>query len=70
MRLQQDVGAEPEGVTMNPFLWFLFAWLVLGALITIGQVGKERKPIEPAQAVGSVIITACLCVILVVGASL
>ena len=37
--------------------YVLGAWLILGALAMISQVGKARKPIEPGAAVLSVILT-------------
>lgn len=40
--------------------WVLAAWIVLGLLLMIGQIGKPRKPIEPATCVVAMFITGAL----------
>lgn len=35
---------------MTVFCWFLAAWFMLGAVVTITSIGKPRKPLTPNQA--------------------
>jgi hypothetical protein len=46
--------------------WFIVFWLALGALLTIGQIGKPRKPLQPSVAVISSLITAGLIMLVIV----
>lgn len=43
-------------------------WMVLGALITIGTVGKQREPITGGVAAFSVAITAAMVAVMVTAA--
>ena len=52
---------------MNWLFWFLIGWWAFGALLTVGMVGKPRKPIDPGTAVVTILIHAALIVLLVVG---
>lgn len=42
-------------------LWAAAGWLTFGALASIGQIGKERKPLTPGVAI-TVVITAAIIV--------
>jgi hypothetical protein len=44
----------------------LVAWLALGALMTIGRIGKARQPITPTEAVATVVATAAMVALLVI----
>lgn len=46
-------------------LWIIIGWFVLGALIAIGSVGKERKPVEPGEAVATVILSAIFIALII-----
>lgn len=39
-------------------LWVSAAWMTFGALVSIAQIGKERKPLDHGTAVIVVIVTA------------
>ncbi len=43
-------------------LALLIAFQALGALVTIGRVGKPRGPLTPGVAIGTVIISVLLIV--------
>jgi len=45
------------------FCWFLTAWFLLGAVVTITSIGKPRRPITANQAAFVVLINMvfCLC---------
>lgn len=43
---------------MNWFLWFVVAWWILNAVVTVAYVGKPRKPITPGGAASVVLIEA------------
>lgn len=53
---------------MNIALYVIAGWLALGALLSIGNIGKERKPTTPGQAAVIVLIDAALVVTLVLAA--
>jgi hypothetical protein len=42
--------------------WLIVAWLAIGALLTIGSIGKPRKPIEPSTAVIGAVLTTGIIV--------
>jgi hypothetical protein len=46
--------------------WFIVAWFAYGALVTIGQIGKPRKPLQPAVAVVAALIATGLIVLVIV----
>lgn len=50
---------------MNAWTIGLLAWYGLGALLVVAMIGKQRKPITPAQAVVFLLIYAVLafCVV-------
>lgn len=50
---------------MNWFDWLLITWWIVGVLLTISLIGRERKPVTPATAVTVTIINALLIVGLV-----
>ena len=41
---------------MELFVWVVVAWNVADAVLTVGQVGKIRRPIEPGAAAVVVLI--------------
>lgn len=43
---------------MNWFLWFVVAWWILNAVLTVASVGKPRKPISAGTAAYVVVIMA------------
>lgn len=43
---------------MNWFLWFVVAWWILNAVVTVAQVGKPRKPLTAGTAAAVVAIEA------------
>lgn len=45
--------------------WVLIATFVSSALVNVGQVGRPRKPIAPAEAVFSVAFAALLVALVV-----
>lgn len=51
-------------------LWVSAAWLTFGALASIGQIGKERKPLTSGVAISVVITTAVIVSALVASALL
>jgi hypothetical protein len=53
---------------VNIALYVIAGWLTLGALLTIGFIGKPRKPTTPGTAAVVVMINAALIVTLVLAA--
>lgn len=53
---------------MNIALYCIAGWLTIGALGSIGYIGKTRKPTTPGQAAFIVAIDAVLIVTLVLAA--
>ncbi|HRB02161.1 hypothetical protein K0U83_05945 [bacterium] len=47
--------------------WVLAVYFGLGALTTVGTIGKPRKPIDPDTAVGMVICYVGLIALVVTG---
>lgn len=47
---------------MNWFGWTLVAWWTTAALITVSQIGKPRKPLQPSAAVVGIVIAVALIV--------
>ena len=47
---------------MNWFGWLLVAWWAVSALLTVGYIGKPRKPLVPSTAVVVILIYAALIV--------
>jgi hypothetical protein len=47
---------------VNAVDWFLIGWLALGTLVSIGQIGKPRKPLEAGTVVLVTIINAAIVV--------
>lgn len=47
---------------MTWFGWVVVAWWAISVLMVVANVGKPRKPIEPATAVVAVIVAALLCI--------
>lgn len=45
--------------------WVIVAFLALGTIGTITQVGKERKPIDPGQAALTTIINVSVIIALI-----
>lgn len=45
---------------MNWYLWFLAGWFLLGAVVTVSQVGKPKKPTTAGVAAGVVVIDALI----------
>jgi hypothetical protein len=43
---------------MNWFLWFVVAWWIFNAVVTVAYVGKPRKPITAGGAAAVVLIEA------------
>lgn len=52
---------------MNWLFWLLIGWWTLGVLLTVGGIGKPRKPINNATAVTTIVVHAILIVLLIVG---
>lgn len=48
---------------MNAYKIAVIAYLILGALATVGQVGKPRDPISPSLAVSVLLATVVLSVL-------
>lgn len=46
--------------------WIVIGVISLGVLLTVGSVGKPRKPLEPGAAAVSVVLSAALIVTIVV----
>lgn len=44
----------------------LIAWFALGALVTIAQIGKPRRPLEPAAAVATTVAAAGIIALVVI----
>ena len=42
---------------MTAFDYFLTGWLMFGMVVTVTNVGKPRKPLEPGVAAVSAVIT-------------
>ena len=53
---------------MKYALLVIAAWLTLGALLTIHEIGKPRKPLTSAVAVLTVVVVAAETIILVIAA--
>jgi hypothetical protein len=53
---------------MSIALYCIAGWLALGAFLSIGTIGKTRKPTTPGQAAFIVLIDATLIVTLVLAA--
>ena len=49
--------------------WVLAVYFGLGALTTVGTIGKPRKPIDPDTAVGVVICCVGRIAVVVIGGS-
>ena len=48
--------------------WIIIGWIALGALMTIANIGKPRKPLEPGQvAVMSLINAAFITAVIIWG---
>ena len=45
--------------------YFLIWWAALGAIATIGMIGKPRSPITPGSAVATVLIQVAFIVLIV-----
>lgn len=43
---------------MNTYAWVLTGALVLSALLTVGAIGRPRKPISPVLAVTTIIFNS------------
>lgn len=43
---------------MNWFLWFVVAWWIMNAVLTVASVGKPRKPITAGAAAVVVLLEA------------
>lgn len=41
---------------MTWILWIVVAWLVFGTVVSVTQVGKPRKPLDPGVAATGVVI--------------
>lgn len=41
---------------MSIYLWCLAGWLIFASLITVTQVGKDRKPLTPGVATAAMLI--------------
>lgn len=56
---------------MTILLWILVGFFVLGALTTVSQIGKDRKPITPETAavvvLGDMLLISALLVSIVRG---
>lgn len=50
---------------MKIALYIIAGWNVLGALLMIGFIGRPRKPITPASAIVTVVITAAVVAVLI-----
>lgn len=48
---------------MTWFDWVLIGWWAIGAVLTIGFIGKPRGPLTPTHAVTQLIV----CVVLTLG---
>lgn len=46
-------------------LWIMAGFFTLGAVFTIGQVGKYREPTTPAVAAVSTVISASIIVVII-----
>lgn len=53
---------------MNIALYAVAGFLALGALLSVGTVGKPRKPLEPGAAALVVLFTAAMIVVLIFAA--
>lgn len=53
---------------MKIALYILAGWQVLNVFLTIGYIGKSRKPITPGQAVVMVMISAGVATVLILAA--
>ena len=53
---------------MNIIVYAIAGFLTLGALLTVGNVGKPRKPTTPGTAAAVVVIDAAIVVALVLAA--
>lgn len=49
---------------MRYAVWFIAAFLVLGILLTIKDIGKPRKPGTPGLATAVTVVNAAFAVIL------
>lgn len=54
---------------MNWQLWIVVALQASAALLTVGNVGKDRKPIDSTTAVVSVIVSSIIVGLIVWGAN-
>lgn len=46
-------------------LWIFIAYFALSILVTIGTIGKDRKPVTPEIATATVLIMLCMIGMLV-----
>jgi hypothetical protein len=53
---------------VNIALYVIAGWLAAGALVSVGTVGKPRKPTTPGAAAVIVILDAALVVTLILAA--
>jgi hypothetical protein len=52
---------------MHWTLWIVVGWVALGALLTITQVGKIRPPTTPGVAALTVVFSAVLIALVLIG---